>query len=58
MNEVINEGESREENDAQRGRYRFGRGRIPTLAWVSTPECMFNELISAIHSMMGEITTM
>lgn len=58
MNEVPNEGDFGEENEVPRGRTKSARRRSPTPARESTPERRFNELISAIHSMTGTITTM
>jgi len=58
MNEVSNEDDFGKENEATRGRTTSTRRRSPTPARESTPERRFNELISAIHNMMGFITTM
>lgn len=58
LNEVSNEGDFGEENEPLRGRIPLARRRSPTLTKKSTPERRFNELISAIHSMTGAITTM
>lgn len=58
MNDVPDEDNLGEENEVERGKSTSARRRSSTLARESMLERRFNELISAIHSMMGSITTM